>query len=287
MASARSASPCPAARRSPVSRPLRSAPRRPPWSSDSADNAPRMPHPWTEHKGPPAGRRIRERVIRARPVRYPPGFGGSALVIMTWLSSGVQRWPPSGWPQSRMAVLGGGGVFGPVFEQDKPRVQDLGVHQFEPGPLIAGADRLPASVSQDEGEDHEPEPVDQPVPDQAPHQRDTADRTERFGGPLLERPHLVAEFAAEEAGVSPSKRLGESVREDHLWHLVHSGADLIAGRRRDLRHGLIGDAAHDQDVRPVEDVTYPVLKVRACVAEEGALINSRGEPVERDEQVRD
>src|SRR6266851_9744567 len=94
-------------------------------------------------------------------------------------ASGRPKIPPTSWPSGRRrkvksrsgrsSILSAASRWlrrawtgrGPVFEHDKPGVQDLGAGQLQAGLRITGIDRLPAGVPEDEGKDHEPEPVDQ------------------------------------------------------------------------------------------------------------------------------
>src|SRR5262245_46809288 len=90
---------------------------------------------------------------------------------------------------------------GPVFEEDEPRVKDLRVKEFEARAWVAGVGRLPAGGAEDQGKDHEPEPVDESELHHAPHETDAADRTEGISRLPLECCDLLGGGSLHQAGV--------------------------------------------------------------------------------------
>src|SRR2546426_10774414 len=85
----------------------------------------------------------------------------------------------------------------PVFEHDESRVKDLRIDELQAGLRIAGKDRLPASAPNDEGEDRQPQSVDQSELHHGLHQPDAAEGAERRASLVLEGPDGVGDITLE------------------------------------------------------------------------------------------
>jgi hypothetical protein len=164
-------------------------------------------------------------------------------------------------------VLTSCAVRGPVFEEDEPRVKNVGIDEFEARPWIAGIDRLPASGAEDHGKDHEPEPVDKSKLHHAPHETDAANRSKWISRLLFECPNLVRNGGLCQAGVLPGKRLLKRAGEYQLGEFGHSDAHFIGASRREPRQGNIGQS-------PIEkkDVLNPFTELTPLELCEGLKI---------------